>query len=63
MKEFEKAVIKTLLNTKSKISIISVQDILLLDENYRMNIPGIAKGNWTYRMKKEELDKEVLKLF
>ena len=63
LEEFEKTIIKTLLNTKSKISVISVQDILFLDENYRMNMPGIAEGNWTYRMKEEELDKEILKLF
>lgn len=62
LKDFEKTIIKTLLNTRSKISIISVQDILLLDENYRMNIPGVAKGNWTYRMKEEELDKNLFKL-
>lgn len=61
--KFEKTVIKTLINTESKISIISIQDILFLDENYRMNIPGIAKGNWTYRMKQEELDKKSLQEF
>lgn len=62
LEEFEKTIIKALLSTKSRISVITVQDMLLLDENYRMNIPGIAKGNWTYRMKKEDLDKEVLKI-
>lgn len=63
LEKFEKTIIKTLLDTESKISVIAVQDILFLDENHRMNIPGVAKGNWTYRMKKEQLDKEVLKLF
>lgn len=57
MNDFEETMIKTLFKTKSKISIISVQDILFLDENYRMNIPGVAKGNWTYRMKKEDFKK------
>ena len=60
--EFENAVIKTLLKTQSKISVISIQDILLLDENYRMNIPGIAKGNWTYRMEKEQLKENIFKI-
>lgn len=60
--KFEKTIIKTLLNTKSRISIITIQDILFLDENYRMNIPGIAEGNWTYRMKKDELEKDIFRI-
>ncbi len=62
MDEFENALIETLIKTKSKISIISIQDILLLDENYRMNIPGIAQGNWTYRMNTNELNEDMIKI-
>lgn len=62
MDEFENALIETLIETKSKISVISIQDILLLDENYRMNIPGVAKGNWTYRMKTNELNEDMINL-
>lgn len=62
MEDFEEAVVKKLLETKSKISVLSVQDILLLDENFRMNIPGVAKGNWTYRMKNEELEEAIFSI-
>jgi 4-alpha-glucanotransferase len=62
MDEFENALINTLIETKSKISIISIQDILLHDENYRMNIPGVAQGNWTYRMNMDELNEDMIKI-
>lgn len=62
MEDFEKTIIKTLIDTKSKISIISIQDLLFLDETFRMNTPGIAKGNWTYRMEKHQLNSNIFKI-
>lgn len=32
------------------ISIVPMQDIMALDDNARMNIPGTALGNWRWRM-------------
>ena len=31
------------------ICIIPLQDILELDDNARMNVPGVAEGNWTWQ--------------
>ena len=32
------------------LCILTVQDLLSLDSSARMNIPGLAKGNWAWRM-------------
>ncbi|MBQ9396417.1 MAG: 4-alpha-glucanotransferase [Proteobacteria bacterium] len=32
------------------LCIVTVQDLLSLDSSARMNVPGIAKGNWSWRM-------------
>jgi 4-alpha-glucanotransferase len=39
--------------------ILPVQDLLGLDSEHRMNIPGTCDGNWTWRMKKQ-LSKPVV---
>lgn len=36
-------------------AIVPMQDLLGQDETYRMNIPGIAEGNWGYRYQKHLL--------
>ncbi len=38
------------MNSKSLICILPLQDILNLDESARMNIPGVGKGNWSWRV-------------
>jgi len=38
------------LRSPSKLVIIPVQDIFGLGTEARMNTPGVAKGNWTWRM-------------
>jgi 4-alpha-glucanotransferase len=35
-----------------------VQDVLGLDENYRMNTPGTAKGNWRFKLKFSDIDED-----
>ncbi|NLD16345.1 MAG: 4-alpha-glucanotransferase [Tissierellia bacterium] len=44
----------------SRIAIIQMQDLLFLDNSARMNIPGTLGDNWTWRMKKGELEEEVI---
>ena len=34
----------------AELCILTVQDLLSLDSSARMNVPGIAKGNWSWRM-------------
>lgn len=42
----------------AQYSIIPVQDVLGLDENYRMNTPGTSKGNWRFKLKYSDIDEE-----
>lgn len=48
----------------SDIAIIPIQDYLMYGSDTRINTPGVAKGNWSYRVTKEQLrnaDKEFFK--
>lgn len=38
------------MNSKAKLVIIPMQDWLCLDSSARMNMPGVARGNWEWRM-------------
>ncbi|MFH1460053.1 MAG: 4-alpha-glucanotransferase [Candidatus Omnitrophota bacterium] len=42
--------IKVLMESVAKIIIIPAQDILGLGQEYRMNLPGAAQGNWKWRI-------------
>lgn len=42
--------IRLALASPCHIAIIPMQDVLALDDSARMNIPGIAEGNWIWRM-------------
>ena len=53
------------MSSKALYCILPLQDILGLDNNSRMNVPGTIGNNWIWRFKKELLDeaiKEKLKL-
>lgn len=39
--------------------IIPVQDLLDLDEKYRMNMPGTVGGNWRYRLEPGQLNEKI----
>ncbi len=41
------------------LAITTMQDLLGLDDSARMNIPSTIGGNWTWRMKKEDLTDEI----
>ena len=40
----------------SDLAIIPIQDFLMYGSDTRINTPGVAKGNWSYRVTKEQLD-------
>lgn len=44
----------------SKLAIIPMQDILGLDANCRMNRPGSMKGNWNWRLEKNQVKPSVI---
>jgi len=45
----------------AKLVILPVQDLLELDGDARMNIPGTSEGNWTWRLKHEQITKKLQK--
>ncbi|MEH3112862.1 malto-oligosyltrehalose synthase [Pedobacter terrae] len=59
-KNINNILIKLCYASIAKIAIIPMQDILKLDEKARMNIPGKATGNWTWRADKNFITDETL---
>lgn len=51
--------IRTALQSRAELSIIPLQDILALPAAGRMNTPGLAGGNWTWRVTAEALQPEL----
>ncbi len=51
--------IRTCYGTPARIAIVPIQDIFGQGSECRMNIPGVAKGNWSYRAKKELFTDEI----
>ncbi len=47
--------IRLAFSTTAVFAIIPVQDLMSLDSTGRMNVPGVASGNWQYRFKAEQL--------
>jgi len=45
--------IRVALASVADTAIVPMQDILVLDERSRMNQPGVAEGNWTWRVRVE----------
>jgi len=45
------AMIREALASQADITIVPAQDLLVLGSEARMNLPGIAKGNWQWRLK------------
>ena len=50
--DMAKAVLLLALKSRADFAIIPIQDILLLDSRYRMNIPSTTGGNWQFKLKK-----------
>jgi 4-alpha-glucanotransferase len=53
------ALLNLLFASVSDLCIVPVQDLLGLDNEARMNVPGQAEGNWTFRIKPRALNKQV----
>lgn len=41
---------------KNDVVIMPLQDVLLLDDKSRMNVPGVAEGNWTWKASREDVE-------
>ena len=47
---FARALVELALASKAKIAVFPVQDIIGLDNSCRMNCPGVASGNWRFKL-------------
>lgn len=50
------SIIKVMLMSPAACVMFPIQDILKFGSDTRMNIPGVAKGNWGFRITKQQLD-------
>jgi 4-alpha-glucanotransferase len=53
------AMIRAALASKANTAIIPAQDLLELGSEARMNLPGIAKGNWGWRLQADVLTEKL----
>ncbi len=54
--ELTKELNKRVLTSESDLAVLPLQDVLLLDNEARMNLPGVAEGNWSWQAKQVDLD-------
>ncbi|MGH8193259.1 MAG: 4-alpha-glucanotransferase [Woeseiaceae bacterium] len=47
--------IHSVLQSRARLAVIPMQDYLSLDTSHRMNRPGVAAGNWRWRLKPSDL--------
>ena len=50
------SVVRSIMASASSLAVFPVQDLLGFGSDTRMNTPGRATGNWTYRITREQLD-------
>ena len=50
------AIIRALMISPAELVVIPVQDILRLGSEHRMNVPGVASGNWSFRVSSEMME-------
>lgn len=48
-------ILRTMFGSHAGITVLPVQDLLLYGSDTRLNIPGKSEGNWSYRIRKEQL--------
>jgi 4-alpha-glucanotransferase len=51
--------IRTLFASPANTVLLNLQDLLDQGDDYRMNVPGVADGNWTYRITAQQLTEEL----
>ncbi len=49
------AMISTLFQTRASLAVVPMQDFLKLGSEARMNTPGVAEGNWRWRLPAQSL--------
>lgn len=57
--DITQGLLRTLLTSRAALTIFPVQDLLDQGAEARMNVPGIATGNWAYRVPRAALTPEL----
>jgi 4-alpha-glucanotransferase len=55
----ERMLMRLALASRSRLCVLTAQDILGLGAAARLNTPGVADGNWTWRLREGELTPEL----
>lgn len=55
--------LRAVFSSVSDLAIIPVQDFLMYGSDTRINTPGVASGNWSYRVTKEQLENAEIGFF
>ena len=50
--------VRSALASVARLAVIPMQDLLGLDGSHRMNVPGVAEGNWRWRFSWDQLHEE-----
>ena len=61
--EMPLALIELAFSTIAHLAIIPMQDILSLDSDSRMNVPGTTDGNWSWRFEWDQLTEDAVSQF
>ncbi len=51
--------IRCALGSRALLAVIPMQDVLALDSEHRMNLPGTTAGNWNWRFSWDEVDPDL----
>lgn len=51
--------IRAALASVADLAVVPMQDLLELDAEHRMNVPGVAEGNWGWRFEWEEVGEDL----
>lgn len=58
--ELFESIIRAGMNSKAELFIAPMQDYLKLGSEARMNIPGVAEGNWKWQLQAHDLNDKLL---
>ena len=54
------AVIRKIYESPAVLAMLQIQDVLMLGEEARMNVPGVPEGNWTWKMPGKTVDEAFI---
>ncbi len=54
-------IIQAAMRSGAETVIFPLQDVFGLDESSRMNLPGVAAGNWTWRISSADMDADTVR--